>query len=411
MNNSQITKFLFFLTAILSTTAAEIEAPDRQPTERRPTEFAIIYNMGYAGDHLPGDKTDFETLIKACKEAHYNVVLCKYTDWRAEICRKHGVKIMVDLLVSDHHVYKNPDAAMALCQSLRNSDVIYGYHLWSDRVGPIAGRNRDLDNVHRWDPNHPAYVGDYHARSIASLKDPDIIGYYDFHWKRGGHFRHLHQAWSAARKTKAPFLKYTDPEAGRIGAGNYNRVLYTICTSIAFGLKGYTYHQRGDIDTHTWAWKPLGEDLKRINGEVASLGAELMGIGIPTAVYSTPVTRTAKDRPIEDAIPIVPPEFKPVPKDYWVNIDRGEVIMGVFRDGKGRDVLFLANHNAYQKQAMELTFSVPLKSVEIFDRKLNKWIDLANGHGTIQFSVPPAAGELIRIVRSGQEGSKGPTSL
>lgn len=178
---------------------AETSNSIRDQAKRRPTQFAIIYNMGYAGDKLPDDEPTFERLIEACKTAHYNVVLCQYTDWRREICRKHDVRLMVDLLVSDHHVYKNPDAAKALCLSLRGGDVVYAYHLWSDRVGgTIAGRNRDVNNVHQWDPNHPVYVGDYHARSLESLENPDIIGYYDFHWKRGGHVRHLHRAWTAA---------------------------------------------------------------------------------------------------------------------------------------------------------------------------------------------------------------------
>ena len=349
------------LAALAAPAAARAEDDTSDKSKRRPKEFAIIYNMGYAGDHLPGDPVDFEKLILACKEAHYNVVLCKYTGRRAEICRKHGIKMMVDLLVGDHHVYKNLDAAKALCESLRGSDVVYAYHLWSDRVGgTLAGRNRDINNVHQWDPNHAAYVGDYHVRAIGALENPDIIGYYDFHWKRQGHFRHLHRAWAAAQKTNASFLKYADGAPGRIGAGNYNRVLYTISTSIAFGLKGYTYHYVGGIDTNTWKWQTLGEDLKRVNAEVAPLGPELMRIGLPTAVYSTPITRTAKGRPTGGAAPMVPPEFKPIPEDHWVRVAKGEAIMGAFKDDQGRDVLFLANHNSYQTQPMLLKFNVPV---------------------------------------------------
>ncbi len=367
---------------------------------RRPREFAIIYNMGYAGDHLPAEPADFEKLILACREAHYNVVLCKYTDRRAEICRKHGMKIMVDLLVEDHHVYRNLEGARALCESLRDSDVVYAYHLWSDRVGgTVAGRNRDINNVRRWDPNHAAYVGDYHARAIGALQSPDIIGYYDFHWKRLGHFRHLHRAWAAAQKTNAPFLKYADPAPGRVGIGNYNRVLYTISTSIAFGLKGYTYHYVGGIDTNAWRWQTLGEDLKRVNAEVAALGPELMKIGLPTAVYSTPITKTAKDRPTGSATPTVPAEFKPIPEDHWVLVTGGEAIVGVFKDDERHDTLFFANHNCYQTQPMELKFNVSVTSISRFNRQQAKWVDLARSGRRVHFDVPSAAGELIRVVR------------
>jgi hypothetical protein len=388
------------LAALITAGAAGAEADGEARKTHQPTEFAIIYNMGYAGDHLPPDPHDFEKLILACRDAHYNVVLCKYTNQRAEICRKHGMKIMVDLLVGDHHVYKNPDAAKALCESLRDSDVVYAYHLWSDRVGgTVAGRNRDVANVHQWDPNHPAYVGDYHARAIGSLENPGLIGYYDFHWKRLGHFRHLHRAWAATQNTKVPFLKYADGAPGKIGAGNYNRVLYTISTSIAFGLKGYTYHHVDDIDTQTWEWRALGNDLKRVNAEVAPLGPELMKIGLPTAVYSTPMTKTAKDRPTGSEQPIVPPEFQPFPKDHWLEVAGGEVIIGVFRDGQGRDALVLANHNCYQTQVVELRFKVLVKAVRRFDRQQSEWVDLAERTSVVRFEVPPAAGELVRVVR------------
>jgi hypothetical protein len=388
------------LTAALTATAAEGAEGNSNKSKRQPTEFAIIFNMGYAGDHLPQDPVEFEKLIVACKAAHFNVVLGKYTDGRAEICRQHDMKIMVDLLVDDHHVYRNPDGARSLCESLRDSDVVYAYHLWSDRVGgTVAGRNRDINNVHQWDPNHPTYVGDYHGRAIGLLENPDLIGYYDFHWKRLGHFRHLQRAWEAAQKTNAPWLKYADGAPGKIGAGNYNRVLYTITTSLAFGLKGYTYHYAGGIDTNTWTWQTLGEDLKRVNAEVAPLGPELMKIGIPMAVYSTPITKTAKDRPTGSDTPVVPPEFTPVPEDHWVSVTRGEAIMGVFQDDQGRDVLLLANHNCYQPQSMDMTFNAGIKSVSRFDRKRAEWVDPNRSGAGFRFNIPPAAAELIRVVR------------
>jgi len=388
------------LGALALTVAASAEDDTSDKARRRPKEFAIIFNMGYAGDRLPQEPDDFEKLILACKAAHFNVVLCKYTPWRAETCRKHNMKIMVDLLVADHHVYRNLDGARSLCESLRDSDVVYAYHLWSDRVGgKVAGRSRDINSVHQWDPNHPTYVGDYHARAIGGLENPDIIGYYDFHWKRLGHFRHLHRAWAAAQKANVPFLKYADGAPGRVGIGNYNRVLYTITTSIAFGLKGYTYHYTGGIDTNTWTWQTLGEDLKRVNAEVAPLGPELMKIGLPTAVYSTPITKTAKDRPTGSPAPVVPPEFKPVPEDHWVVVTGGEAIMGVFKDDQGRDALLLANHNCYQGQPMELKFNVPVKSVSRFDRKGAEWVELTRSGSSVRFDVPPAAAELVRVTR------------
>jgi len=379
--------------AVVATRAEPGEAP------RRPTQYAIIFNMGYAADHFPQDAEAFERVVASVKKAHFNTIWCKYTDARAEICRRHGMKIMVDLLVPEHHVYKNPDGARALCERLRESDVVYAYHLWSDRIGgTIEGRSRDVANVRRWDPNHPTYVGSYHARTIGDLKDADLIGYYDFHWLRGGHFRHLFRILDAARRTGALFLRYTHADPGRVGIGNYNRVLYTVATANAFGQKGYTYHYvGGTINTDTGEWGPLIKDLARVNAEVAKLGPELMKIGNPTAVCSTPITRTAKDDPVEE--PAVPAEFGPVPAAYWFRVARGEAIVGVFRAQGGRDALVLANHNAYQSQGMSLEFHVPVKSVRLFDRKQGEWTELDIAGRRVEFPIPPAACELVQIER------------
>jgi hypothetical protein len=377
------------------------QEPADKPAPRRPDQFAIIFIMGYAGDAFPQDKAQFETLIESVKAAGYNTVLCKYEDWRAEICRKHGIKIMVDLLVPEHHVYKNVEAAKTLCEQLKDSDVIYGYHLWSDEIGGIApGRVRDAANVRQWDPKHPTYVGSRNARGLESVTDADLIGYYDFHWRRGGHFRHLSRASAAAKQHDSRLLEYCQGDPGLVGKGNYNRVLYTISTSIAFGLKGYMFHYTGaELDTKTWKWQPLGDDLARVNAEVAPLGPELMKLGNPSAVYSTPITRTEKNDPVEGDKPIPHPEIAAVPADFFLQVAGGEAILGVFQDDAKRDAIVFANNNAYEPQAMKLQFASPPKKVELFDRKAAKWSEVPLKDNVAEFALPPAAAELVRVER------------
>ncbi len=368
--------------------------------KRRPTDFGIIFQMGYAADAFPREPEAFAKLLGAVKAANYNAILCKHEPWREELCRKHGVKMMVDLLVADHHVYKNVEAAEKLCTSLLGSEVIYAYHVWSDRMGGrMDGRSRDIANVHKWDPNHAVYVGDYGAREIGGVKDPDLVGYYDFHWKRGGHWRHLMRARDAAVKTESFFLKYADGAPGKIGVGNYNRVLYTISMSVACGLKGYTFHHTGgEIDKQTWEWQTLGTDLSRVNAMIAPLGPEVMELGNATAIYSTPITRTAKNRPTE-ADPAVPPEFKGIPGDFNVQVQSGEVVMGVYRDAEGRQALLLANHNAYEPQKMELLFKDKVADVARFDREGRQWKNSRPENGKVAFEIPPAAVELLLVKR------------
>jgi hypothetical protein len=369
--------------------------------KRQPKQFAIVYNHGYAGDNLPTDKEQFEALVKSAKAAHFNVILCQYEPWRADICKKHGMLIFVDLLTPTHHVYKSPDEAKKLCESLKDNDTVYGYHLWSDNItdATLAGRNRDVKNVHDWDPNHTAYIGTTYMNRVNRVEGMDLFGYYDFHWKRGGHWDHLSKALATAQAKKIGFLRYDDATSGIVGKGNPNRVGYTYATSVPFGLKGFIYHFAGDItDKKTFALTPLGEDLKKVNARFALAGEELLKIGIPRAVYSTAITKSEKNDPVEPAA--VPGGLKGVPKDYWFQVASGEVLFGLFADADKRDVLVFANHNPYESQNVKLTFIVAPKAVEFFDRAAKKWTVLkVTDDKAVAFKVEDHGVELVRVTR------------
>lgn len=76
---------------------------------------------------MPADAAALDKLMQVVKEADYNVVLCPYSDERAAICRKHGLKIFVDMLVAEYHIFRNPDGAKALCEKLRDSEDIHHF--------------------------------------------------------------------------------------------------------------------------------------------------------------------------------------------------------------------------------------------------------------------------------------------
>ncbi|MBA4064321.1 MAG: hypothetical protein C0501_11535 [Isosphaera sp.] len=381
------------------TLLAAAPAPADDAAKRRPTTFAVVYNQGYAGDHLPAEPEPFEKLVAAAKAAHFTVILCPYEPWRADVCKKHGVKLFVDLVAPKHHVYKAPDEAKKLCESLKGNEVVYGYHLWSDNItdATVAGRTRDAKNVREWDPTHPVYVGTTAMNRIGRVEGPDVFGYYDFHWKRGGHWEHLTKARGLAEAKKVPFLRYDDATSGIVGKGNVNRVGYTFATSVPFGLKGYLYHYAGPvIDPKTFALTPLGEDVKKVNARFAAVGDELMKVGVSSAVYSTPITKSAKNDPVPAGVPA---GLTAVPADHWFRVAAGEVLVGQFADAEKRDVLVFANHNPYESQAVRLEVPGGAKSAEVFDRAARKWAPLKPDGKAFKFQVEDYGVELVRLVR------------
>lgn len=381
--------------------ARAADEPVDEAAKRQPKDFAIVFNMGYSSDKFPNEKEPFEAMIKTIRSAHFNVILCRYEPWRAEICKKHDMKIFVDLLVDEHHVYKNVEGAKKLCESLKGNETVFGYHLWSDIItrGTAPGRTRDVKSVHEWDPTHPAYVGCKTMNGISGVAGEDIFGYYDFHWKNGGHFGHLSKASGRAKARNIGFFRYDDTVSGLVGKGNPNRVGYTYATSVPFGLKGIFYHYTGGIiDTKTWELDALGKDLQIVNGRLASAGAEIMKLGAPIGTYSGTITRTEKNDKIEGD-PVLPGGLAAVPENHWFELKAGEVLVGEFQDSVKRNVLAFVTHNPYAPQKVQLTFPEGVKTAELFNRKTKKWEDLKITEKTASFGVEEAAVELVRFAR------------
>ena len=66
------------------------------------------------------------------KKTGFNTIHCVYRPWRLPLCRKHGVKMMVDILAWKDDVKmdirrpkQRPDVE-AMCRKLRGSDAIWG---------------------------------------------------------------------------------------------------------------------------------------------------------------------------------------------------------------------------------------------------------------------------------------------
>ncbi len=369
----------------------------------KPAEFALVFSHGYSTDKMPAEDERFEDLLKKIKDAGSNVIHCPYTDKRLALCKKHGVKMMIDLLIDDHHVYKNPKGAQVLCEKLHKNPDVWGYNIWNDPFGKSAdGRVRDINNVRTWDPTHPAFCGTYRTVGMKGLHNPDVFGYYDFHWKRGTaqHFPHLLAYSNWAKERNAVFYTWLSCTSGQPGKGNFNRSLYSANTGIACGLKGIIWFLGDDMmNRKTQEWTEIGRDIIKVQKEIAPLSKELMKLGQPSALYSTPITKTMNNDPIKDAKePVLPPGLngRALPKDFWLQPTSGEFVLGVFQDEQKRACIFVANNNAYVEQKVVLKVNRP-GGVFLFQRSKGQWEAQKLDDGAVQITLAPGGGELFRF--------------
>ena len=396
---------LVVLIAVAMATAADDQPIDKKAqAARRPKTYIAIFINGYAGDPMPKEPAEFEKLLKAITvEGHFNAVLCKYTLQREALCKKYKVLMVVDLLADGLHVYRNPKECEVLLKKLRGNETIAAYHLWADRFGKTgAGRARDINNVHKWDPTHATYSGTYKNYGVGYLAKSDFVSYYDFSWKRGPHknFSNLLSAWKAASAHDNRLGRYCETDAGLAGKGNPNRLLYIQTTSIACGLRGAMWHIGSRImNMKTFEFNQYGRDLAGVNAYIEPMRQEIAKIGLPGAIYSTPWTTDWNHKPVPqtDGKTVMPPglEKNPFPKDFYIQPVGGEFVMGVSKyDSKDKDVVFIANHDAYGEQTIKLKLTKPAKP-RIFNRKTKKYDALSATGGAVSFKLEPAGGAII----------------
>jgi hypothetical protein len=238
---------------------------------------------------------------------------------------------------------------------------------------------------------------------MSHLTNADLLGYYDFHWKRGPemHLPHLSAYSTWARERDAWFYTWLAVTSGQVGKGNFNRALYSANTGMAFGLKGVLWFLGTEMmDEKTLEWKEAGKDITKVNKEIMPLAKEIAIVGNPVAVYATPITKTMNNDPLPgDKKETMPPgmDKSGFPADFWLQPAGGEFVIGAFKDNEKRDVVFVANNNAYAEQKVSFKLAKTRKA-SLFDRKTSKWVPLEVQNGAISFTLDAGGGEMLRFV-------------
>jgi len=370
--------------------------------------YITVFMNGYAAsidnDPMPKEPARFEELLEVItSEGRFNAVLCRYTDQRLALCKKHNVLMVVDLLAEGHHVYRNPDECVALGKKLRGDPTIAAYSIWQDRFGKMsAGRTRDIRNVHKWDPTHATWSGTYQNSSMNALAESDLVSFYNFSWKRGPHknFRDLLAAWNAAKLHGNRLGRYLTTDAGLPGRGNPYRLLYIQNTSICFGLRAGLWHIGSRMmNMGTFEWNQIGKDVADVNAWIEPLREEVARVGLPTNFYSTPWTKDWNNRDVQDAEggKAYPPclDKYQFPADFWIQPEAGEFVMSMAKYNHTKtDAAYLANHNAYVEQSVKLKITRNV-TTKLFNRETKKYGVLGEGPGTVGLQLDAGGGALL----------------
>ena len=368
-----------------------------------PTEFAFTLSNRYGeADDFPTDPAVFENLLVNMKKAGFNTIYCVYRDWRVEQCRKHGIKMMVDVLAwkpgAETDIRRNEQQrarVKQICEKCRGDNAIWGYNIWNEKLawfGYPDGKSIDdyIRMLKKWDPTHPVWMGAYqNAYANAPKSKPGVHAYYDYAWQR-------HFVWHFADLNW--YYHYVSSQHGVMGkwmeGSNYNQNSHELNTSIAFGLKAMIWFIGGPFDAKTGNIDPKHRfyHLVKIGQEMQLLYPEIAKIGRPYEVLSTPTTKWHDGKSKEKDIPF---KLKPFPADFWFQVRGGEAVIGFFKYPDGSDAVYIANHNAFGPQEMAFTVAAPAAKglkVELFDREKGGWKELTARDGPMASrSAPPAA--------------------
>jgi hypothetical protein len=412
---------LLVLALLASATYAQ-DAPDNPKDEgfeapktdvpALPKEFAFTFAMPYGiADEYPREPEEFERMLTLLKDAGFNTVYCPYTDWRHELFKKHGMKMMVDVLAwkepVETDIRRNPEQrarVKEICEKSKDSDAIWGYNLWNERLdwcGDFKKLDLYLRMLRTWDPTHPVWVGTYRYLYCEHYpSDPGVVAWYDYPWSRGmaWNFKMLSFYRGISAKKHSAMGKW-------LAIDGYNEDLYSLNTSIAHGVKTIIWFIGGPYGARepdiSKRWDP-DSHLIRLGRHMQPLYKLIGEMGPATAVYSTPTLRNPDNTDKESGLPNDTVAF---PEDHWLQVKQGEVLAGFFDHPSKAEIVYVTNHNAFGWQGVVLSVKQDQNQPRIaymFNREDGSWEEL--GHvDTIRFPLPPADAAVLRFIKVSKE--------
>jgi len=353
-----------------------------------------------------------EARVKAMADAGFTVVDATPDELGA--VARHGLRAMV----------RTTDPATAA--RLATNDAVWGYHL-GDEPFPeavFAGIGRRFRAFEQAAPRHVPFVNML-STTGAFLRDymtearPPLLSfdYYQWWWGSDRYFEKLEQFREAAVRAGVPLAACFEVSANpgvewgdqsRLD-DNDRRLRHSVYTSLAYGVTGIEwFHADMVFSPGAGALTAAGRDVVSINREIQPLGRVLAGLS------SIDVFHTAR----------LPAGTRSFPKEHWVQVigeeGRAGAVLGMFRDGQGRDYAMVVNRDYRDAQTMVVKLQskwlgiapwyTPKQfkyAVDRLDRVTGQWTTVASSSSVgFSYVLPPAEGELFRITTTVTQDGK-----
>jgi hypothetical protein len=350
------------LSAVVTLAAASVGDADPPPAPAAtPQRTFLISHWSFPKDPVR---------LKQFAAAGFNTVIATPEELAA--CRQYGWQALLA-------------APLDQARELAADKIVWGYFVFDEparKKVPYADLAERVHQFHQLAPPRPVYINlnelDNPEEFIRVLR-PRVLSYDYYQWWAGQEpfFPLLEKFRRAAQEAKIPLLCWVEAVAvphGPAPADNEGRVRHSVYSALGYGAKGIQW----------WGWRPDNQDAARINAELKVLGPELVQLQSVDVFHTPPL----------------PAQARPLPPDAWVRTATPSLLLGLFKNDQGEDFLLLANRDWREPNTASLTFTRPVSSVSILERKTGDWkqAELKRDQGqTLEHRLGPGDGELLRV--------------
>ena len=304
-----------------------------------------------------------------------------------DLAARHGLKVRFGMDMGKFFnegaaKYKDhPAIACVFLSDRRKRGSFPVFRIWADHLRKV-GFHKGYDYIMR------AIWGD--IEHFVDTVRPNMLDFYHYHWmprRRGGWFiMYLNYFRAMANAAGGiPLMRCTDFGQTPV------KVRQTMYVSLACGVKAFHFWVPWNIHLGRNKEGKMIATLMDQTKEVAIVARDMKKFS-PILIHSICTQVVEANDP-----------NKPVPDKHWVQLRGRNLVMGIHEDNDLNEFVFVASKDIGSKQDAVLIVPADATAVEKVSKKTGKWVAMPmvkdGGKQAVKFTLNPADGELMRVVR------------